>query len=128
MSTPRLGQDLVSIPRLRAALGRQEAGFRRRVFTASEWAACASRVDRDAALAARFAAKEAALKALGTGWGGGGGLREVEVSGGGRTPPRLLLHGRAAARARELGVVLEVSLSHDGDLALAVVLAWPVDR
>lgn len=126
MSTPRLGQDLVSIPRLAAALARHEAGFRRRVYTAAEWQACAARVDRAAALATRFAAKEAALKALGTGWGAGGGLSEVEVLGGGRTAPRLVLHGRAAARAQALGVTLEVSLSHDGDLALAVVLAWPL--
>lgn len=126
MSTPRIGQDLVSIPRLSAALQRHEAGFRRRVFTPGEWDACAARADRDAALATRFAAKEAALKALGTGWGRGAALTDVEVAGGGRTPPRLLLHGQAAQRARELRVALEVSLSHDGDLALAVVLAWPL--
>jgi holo-[acyl-carrier protein] synthase len=122
---PRLGQDLVSIARLKAAVERHEAGFRRRVYTASEWDACAPRADRYAALASRFAAKEAALKALSTGFGLGASLLDVEVVGGGRTAPRLVLRGQALARAEQLGLTLEVSLSHDGDLAVALVLAWP---
>jgi holo-[acyl-carrier protein] synthase len=125
VQAPRLGQDIVSIARLQAAVERHEAGFRRRVYTAAEWDACAARADRYAALASRFAAKEAALKALGTGFGLGAALREVEVVGGGRTAPRLVLSGRALERARTLGVALDVSLSHDGDLAVALVAAWP---
>lgn len=124
---PRLGQDLVSIARLRKAVERHPAGFERRVFTAGEWSAAAARADRWAALASRFAAKEAAFKALGTGWGRGAAFLDVEVLGGGRTAPRLRLSGRTAVLASEAGLALEVSLSHDGDLALAVVLAWPVD-
>ena len=116
---PRLGQDLVSIARLRAAVERHPEGFQRRVFTPAEWAACLARADRWAALASRFAAKEAALKALGTGYGKGAAFTDVEILGGGRTAPHLRLSGEAH------GLSLEVSLSHDGDLALAVVLAWP---
>ncbi len=122
---PRLGQDLVSIARLRAAVERHPEGFQRRVFTPAEWTACLARADRWAALASRFAAKEAALKALGTGYGQGAAFTDVEVLGGGRTAPRLGLSGEAQRRATSLGLTLHVSLSHDGDLALAVVLAWP---
>lgn len=122
---PRLGQDLVSIARLRAAIERHPEGFQRRVFTPAEWAACLARADRWAALASRFAAKEAALKALGTGYGKGAAFTDVEILGGGRTAPHLRLSGEAQRRAEALGLSLEVSLSHDGDLALAVVLAWP---
>jgi holo-[acyl-carrier protein] synthase len=122
---PRLGQDLVSIARLQAAVERHPEGFRRRVFTPGEWSAAARRADRYAALASRFAAKEAAFKALGTGWGRGAAFTDVEVEGGGRTAPRLALTGTTAALAETQGLSLAVSLSHDGDLALAVVLAWP---
>lgn len=122
---PRLGQDLVSIARLQAAIERHPEGFRRRVFTPGEWQAAGKRADRFAALASRFAAKEAAFKALGTGWGRGAAFTDVEVEGGGRTAPRLKLRGVTAALAKSRRLALEVSLSHDGDLALAVVLAWP---
>ena len=125
---PRLGQDLVSITRLREAVERHPEGFRRRVFTPGEWSAAERRADRYAALASRFAAKEAAFKALGTGWGRGAAFTDVEVEGGGRTAPRLALSGVTAALAKSQGLALEVSLSHDGDLALAVVLAWPEQR
>ncbi len=125
VTEPRLGQDLVSISRLKAAVERHAEGFRRRVFTPGEWQAAAGRADRFAALASRFAAKEAAFKALGTGWGRGAAFTDVEVLGGGRSAPRLRLSGLAAAEATRLGLTLSVSLSHDGDLALAVVLALP---
>lgn len=125
MTVPRLGQDLVSIARLRQAVERRPEAFQRRIFTPGEWQAALGRADRFAALASRFAAKEAAFKALGTGWGRGASFLDVEVQGGGRTAPRLALSGVTGALAARLGLSLEVSLSHDGDLALAVVLAWP---
>jgi phosphopantetheinyl transferase (holo-ACP synthase) len=53
---------------------------------------------------------------------------DVEVVGGGRSAPRLVLTGQARARAEALGLTLEVSLSHDGDVAVALVLAWPTPR
>ena len=70
-------------------------------------------------LAARFAAKEAAIKALGTSVP----ARDVEVEGGGDASPRLRLHGRAAALAKERGLELHVSLTHSREMAAAVVLA-----
>jgi holo-[acyl-carrier protein] synthase len=94
-----------------------------RVFTTAERAACAERADRAQAFAARFAAKEACLKALGTGWGEGVSFEHVEVVGveGGR--PELRLTGPAAERAKALGVRrVHVTLSHERDIAAAVVV------
>jgi holo-[acyl-carrier protein] synthase len=128
MSAPpyRLGHDLVDVPRFARALARHREGFRRRVFTPAEWEACERRPDREAALAVRFAAKEATFKALGSGWGEGAGWREVEVVGGGRTAPALRLHGRVEARARAERLAFAVSLTHAGGTAGAVVLAWVI--
>lgn len=119
-SAPRLGQDLVDVERFRRALARRGSGFRRRVFTDAEWALSAAEADPARALAARFAAKEAAFKALGSGWGRGVGWREVEVPAEGST---LLLTGRAAALAREAGVTLTVSHATTHVAAVALVLA-----
>ena len=125
MPIPHLGHDLVDIPRFSAILARREAAFRRRIFTEAEWERAAARPDRDAVLAARFAAKEAALKALGTGWGRGVAWRDVEVIGGGRSAPSLELRGEALRCAQEAGVVLLLSISHTDTMASAVVMAWP---
>jgi len=126
LRAPRIGQDLVDVARLGRALRSHEAGFRRRVFTEQEWRENADLADRDAALAACFAAKEAAFKALGTGWGRGVAWRDVEVrtaEGADGAAPRLVLRGRAAILAREAGLALTVSLAHAGGLAVAMVLA-----
>jgi holo-[acyl-carrier protein] synthase len=118
-----LGIDVVEVARLAAALGRHGDRFVDRVFTEREQAACGARGDRILALAARFAAKEACLKALGTGWAEGLGFRDVEVVREGNQPPRLVLHGEAARRAESLGVVRShVSLTHQPGTAAAVVI------
>jgi holo-[acyl-carrier protein] synthase len=118
-----LGIDIVEVARFAAALGRHGDRFIERVFTEAERAACDSRGDRVLALAARFAAKEACLKALGTGWAEGLGFRDVEIVREGNQPPRLLLHGKAARRAEALGVVRShVSLTHQPGTAAAVVI------
>lgn len=117
-----LGIDLVETGRLAEALDRTQ-GFEARVFTEGESADCAGRGDRVQALAARFAAKEACLKALGTGWAQGLGFRQVEVVREESGSPRLKLHGAAAARAESLGVTrIHVSLSHQPGTAAAVVV------
>jgi holo-[acyl-carrier protein] synthase len=118
-----LGIDIVEVARLAAALGRHGDRFVDRVFTDREKAACGARGDRILALAARFAAKEACLKALGTGWAEGLGFRDVEVVREGNHPPRLVLHGEAARRAGALGVMRShVSLTHQPGTAAAVVI------
>ena len=81
-------------------LEKREASFRARVFTSSEWETASSRPDRVAALAARFAAKEAVMKALRTGWGQGVRWLDVEVRGG-VGAARARAHGEAARRADE---------------------------
>jgi holo-[acyl-carrier protein] synthase len=117
-----VGTDLVSVPRLRQAVRRRDR-LLSRLFTEAEVDECRRRADPAPHLAARFAAKEACLKALQTGWGGGIRWREVEVAGGGGEVPRLILRGAAAARASALGVRrTHLTLSHEGDYALAVVI------
>jgi len=125
MTPPRIGLDLVDIPRFQRALERREGHWRERVFTQEEWDHAAERADRAAALAARFAAKEAAFKALGTGWGDGVAWKDVAVRGGGRSAPELVVTGRAAEVARDAGLQLTVSLTHTETTASAVVLAYP---
>ncbi len=115
-----VGADLVEIRRVAALIERYSARFTDRVFTARELAASAGRVE---SLAARWAAKEAVAKALGCGIGQVA-FREIEVLSeeGGR--PQLVLHGRAMALAAEQKLTSwALTLSHDGGLALAFVVA-----
>jgi holo-[acyl-carrier protein] synthase len=113
-----IGIDLLEIERLEVALARRPR-LAARLFTESELADARTRHRPGRHLAARFAAKEAAIKALGTSVP----ARDVEVEGGGDASPRLRLHGRAAALAEERGLELHVSLTHSRDMAAAVVLA-----
>jgi holo-[acyl-carrier protein] synthase len=118
-----LGIDVIEVARLAEALRRHGDHFEERVFTDAERESCRARGDRVLALAARFAAKEACLKALGTGWAEGVGFRDVEVVREGNRPPQLVLHGEAARRAEARGVVRShVSLTHQPGLAAAVVV------
>jgi holo-[acyl-carrier protein] synthase len=116
-----VGIDLIEIERVERALERRPA-LGERVFSEAERAFAASRARPAQHLAARFAAKEAALKSLGI---AGLRLHEVEVVGGGDEAPRLELRGRAAEVAAERGVELELSLTHSREIAAAVVVARP---
>ena len=119
-----LGTDLVAIPRVENLLVRHRERFLSRVFTSIEQAECLGRARPAVHLAARVAAKEAAMKALGSGWGLGVGWLDVEVRSKDGTPPSLVLAGAARARAEAQGIRQTlVSLSHDGEYALAVVIA-----
>jgi holo-[acyl-carrier protein] synthase len=120
MPEPGLGLDLVDIDRLERALDRRPR-LAERLFTAAELDFAAARRRPARHLAVRFAAKEAAIKALGAPLA----PRQVEVLGGGSTPPRLVLHGHAAELAIEREVELQVALTHTDDTAAAVVLAVP---
>ncbi len=118
-----LGLDVVEIARFSEALRRHGDDFEDRIFTASEREACRERADRVLALAARFAAKEACFKALGTGWAEGVGFRDVEVVREDGKAPTLILHGEARRRAEALGAVRShVSLTHQPGVAAAVVV------
>ena len=115
-----VGVDLIEIDRIAATLERFGARFLERVYTEGEIAYCRGRAPQ---LAARFAAKEAAMKALGTGTRGVS-WRDVEVTRTRAGEPGIVLHGRGAARARAIGVDrLAVSLSHSRAYAVASVVA-----
>ncbi len=119
-----VGTDLVFIPRMRAVLQRYKDRLCERLYTPEERAEGQARPLPEVHFASRFAAKEATMKALGTGWGGGIGWREVEVVGPRGRPPGVRLSGRARLVAEEQGIRhLHLSLSHDGDYAVAFVVA-----
>ena len=113
-----IGLDLLEIDRLEQALARRP-GLAERLFTDGERAYAASQGRPAQHLAARFCAKEAVSQAL--------RMevlrpRDIEVEGGGDGPPRVVLHGEVAARAAELGVRVEVSLTHTRTTAGAVAV------
>ena len=113
-----VGVDIVEISRVTGALQRHEAGFRRRVYTETEW----RQVGRSmASLAGRFAAKEAVMKALGV---GGMKFRDIEIVRLPSGKPDVRLSGRMEERAKRLGITtITVSISHSRDNAVAVAIA-----
>ncbi len=118
------GIDLVDIPSMALLLADPTDQFLTRCFTAREQASAGDGLERAARLSGRFAVKEAVMKALGTGFGDGVGFCDVEVvtlaSGG----PTIALHGSARRRAETLGIMRWlVSTSHEGDIAIASVIA-----
>ncbi len=123
MDVKGIGIDLARIPRVRKVVERWSDRFLRRVFTEDEIAYCQRRRDPIPHFAARFAAKEAALKALGTGLRMGVRWRELEVRRERGEAPTMVLSGRCRAIALAKGArrVL-VSLTHDGDYAVAQVM------
>jgi holo-[acyl-carrier protein] synthase len=124
MSVLGLGTDLVAVRRVEALLDRYGERFLDRVFTVREQGDCLLRARPALHLAARLAAKEAAMKALGTGWSLGVRWQDVEVASGGASPPTLSLTGAAKREAEARGIRHTlVSLSHDGEYAIAVVVA-----
>lgn len=118
------GFDLVEIDRLRQSIERFGERFLARVFTGHERDYCQSQKRCFEHYAARFAAKEAVMKALGTGWRHGLAWTDIEVRSAPSGQPSIVLHGVAAARAKQLGVAdWLVSLSHTGRSAAASVIA-----
>lgn len=118
-----IGVDIVEIERIRRALGGSGDRFVQRVFTPGETAFCRGHRDPAPHFAARFAAKEALFKALGTGWAGGLQWREAEVERSAASAPVLVLHGAALARSRKLGAArCLLTLSHSESAAVAVVI------
>ena len=117
------GIDLAEVPRIAAAISRFGDRFLHRIFTEGEIRYCESKANRMERYAARFAAKEAAMKALGTGWNHGVRWRDIEVKrqAGGR--PTIAFYGKAAEISTKLGAVnVALSLSHTVDQAIAHVI------
>ena len=117
---PHCGIDIIEIARIQAALDRWGARFLERIYTPGERERYAYRTQ---SLATRFAAKEAVMKALGTGIRGVG-WKDIEVLPDRRGKPTVRLSGRGLARAEKLGIrVWEISLTHSRDTAMASVIA-----
>jgi holo-[acyl-carrier protein] synthase len=117
-----IGIDATDIPRLRQALDRFGERFLKRVFTEAEIAYCRRRRDPVPHLAGRFAAKEAGMKALGTGHSHGVLWKDVEIIRGGG-PPQLRFHNAAARHAERLGTIRTlVTITHAETLAFAQVM------
>jgi holo-[acyl-carrier protein] synthase len=117
------GIDITEVPRIRQSIERFGDRFLHRIFTEGERRYCDSKANRVERYAARFAAKEAAMKALGTGWNNGVRWRDCEVTRlpGGR--PTLAFHGTAAEVAAKLGVKnSSLSLTHTAEQAMAQVI------
>ena len=121
------GVDIIEVERVERALTRPLTGarFRSRVFTEREIAYCESRGrPRYQSYAARFAAKEATMKAMGTGWNRNVGWREIEVVRERGRAPGIVLHGKTAEFARRRNIAnFHVSLSHTASTAIAHVIA-----
>jgi holo-[acyl-carrier protein] synthase len=117
------GIDMVEIRRIQQSMDRHGKRFLDRVYTAAEQAYCLSKRNSAESFAARFAAKEAGAKALGTGISYGVSWLEIEVVREPSGRPTLRFHGRAAQIAAHLGVATAaLSITHTADLAMASVL------
>jgi holo-[acyl-carrier protein] synthase len=117
------GIDLAEVERIRAAIERYGERFLRRVYTPHEIAYVERKANRYERFAARFAAKEAGMKAIGTGWRGGITWHDFEVANEPSGRPTLRLSGRAAQVAAALGVRrVSLSLTHTAQLGMAFVI------
>lgn len=117
------GIDLAHLSRIEEAMKRLGDRFRDRIFTNGEIEYCESKPHPYESYAARFAAKEAAMKALGTGWSSGIGWREIEIVTPDNGPPTVRLSGNALKRFEQMGAsTIHISMSHSDDLAIAQVI------
>lgn len=117
------GVDLAEVGRIREAIEQYGARFVERVFTPAEVAYVERKANRYERYAARFAAKEAGMKAIGTGWRRGVKWQDFEVTNMRSGKPALCLHGEAAAIAERLGVKsVSLSITHTAETAMAIVI------
>jgi len=118
-----MGLDISEIDRIEAAIGRYGSTFLERIYTPREVGYCESHKNKFERYAARFAAKEAGMKALGTGWRFGVRWRDIEVANAPSGKPTLNLAGVSREIADRLGVKnIGLSITHSGNLALAQVI------
>jgi holo-[acyl-carrier protein] synthase len=115
-----IGVDIIEIERIRRSIESTDAHFLKRIFTESEIAYCDSKPRREQHFAARFAAKEAAGKALSLGWAGEFKWRDVEVTNDPSGKPRIILHGTLAEHLA--GAAIMLSMSHSETHVVAMVL------
>ncbi len=117
-----VGTDIIEVQRIKRLIEKNNR-FRDRVFTKKEIAYCEKKKNKAHSYAARFAAKEAFFKALGTGWRKGVTFKDVEVRNQPSGKPELVLYGKSKEIAERNQIEnIQVSLSHVGDSALSVVI------
>jgi len=119
-----IGTDLVELERLDLSLRRHGQRLIDRICRPGEVKTGRQGKARLQHIGGLFAAKEAVLKALGTGWGQGLGFRQIEVVEGKAGAPRIRLHDRAAKKAKAMGIrVVHISISHERHYAMATAIA-----
>jgi len=117
------GIDICEVPRIRAAFERFGERFLKRIYTEAEIRYADRKANRFERYAARFAAKEAGMKAIGTGWRRGVRWRDFEVANLPSGKPTLLFHGKAREFAEQLGVTnVALSITHTSAQAMASVV------
>jgi holo-[acyl-carrier protein] synthase len=117
-----IGTDIIEVGRIEKLLSKQER-FKKRIFTQGEIEYCEQKANNVQNYAARFAVKEALLKAIGTGWREGVTFKEIEVVNNEKGKPELVLSGTVKRITEELGVTnIQVSISHLKDLAIGFVI------
>jgi holo-[acyl-carrier protein] synthase len=117
------GIDIAEVPRIRQSIERFGSRFLERIFTEAEMRYCDSKANRVERYAARFASKEAAMKALGTGWNHGVRWRDCEVVRKPGARPTMQFYGKAGEFAAKLGVKnIALSISHTEEQAIAQVI------
>ena len=120
VSITAIGVDIIEIARIKQAVSRWQDSFLNRIYTDTEL----SETRNVSSLAARFAAKEAVMKALGTGFRGIG-WKEIEINSADGGAPSIRLYGRAWVKSQELGLTrFKVSLTHSRKSAIAMVVAY----
>jgi holo-[acyl-carrier protein] synthase len=118
------GVDIVDLRRIEKLLAAQGGRFVRRIYTEQEHAYCARKRAASASYAARFAAKEAVMKCLGTGWADGVGFLQIEVVREASGEVGVRLAGRAAEVAKARGIArIHLTLAHERTIAIAVAVA-----
>ena len=118
-----IGLDLAEVDRIEKAIAKHGERFLNRIYTDSERRYCESKPNKFERFAGRFAAKEAAMKAIGTGWKRGVAWREFEVMRSPSGQPMITYHGKAGEIAKQLGVKRAlVTITHSKDYAIAQVV------
>lgn len=116
-----IGTDLIEVSRIKRSISKP--AFLEKIYTQRELELCDGKQSRAQSLAARFAAKEACLKALGIGWSEGLSFRDIEILNDSKGAPELHLSGKSQTRAEELGAKrYHVTLSHLKEIASATVI------
>lgn len=117
-----VGTDIIEVNRIERLLSKQKK-FKERIFTPGEIEYCEHKINKAQNYAARFAVKEALLKALGTGWRDGVTFKEIEIVNNEKGKPELILSGTAKTITDQMGVTnIQVSISHLKDLAIGMVI------